>query len=98
MVEPSNGQMEGDGAIDPQGLGYEMAKQLGMAGLATMRMPVQGSWSYDRGTQMLTLDMTASGFGQTNREVITIRTTGRENQALTGQDSAGRTWTVQRIT
>jgi hypothetical protein len=97
LVLRPNGQMEGEGGIDPQGFIYQLAASQGMTGLLTTRLPVQGSWLYDRGAHVLTLDMTASGFGQTNREVVTIRATGRENQALTGQDLGGRTWTVQRM-
>lgn len=46
---------------------------------------------------MLTLTVTASGFGQQNTDVVRIRTTGRERGEIQGQDLAGRTWTLRRV-
>ncbi|MGA8863301.1 MAG: hypothetical protein WBM09_03075 [Gallionella sp.] len=97
-LEPrTNGQLEGEGGISQSGLAGQLAAQIGMTGLLTMRIPVHGSWSYDQGTQLLTLELSASGFGQQTHDTVMIRTTGHENQALSGQDLQGRVWTIKRM-
>ncbi|MCK4821247.1 hypothetical protein KA005_36110, partial [bacterium] len=92
-----NGQLEGEGGASQSGVAGELAAQMGMGGLFTMRIPVNGSWSYNRGTQTLTLEIYASGFGQQTHDTVRIRTTGRENQAISGQDLGGRMWSLQRL-
>jgi hypothetical protein len=93
----ANGQLEGEGGASQSGLAGQIAAQIGMGGLLTMRIPVHGSWSYDQGTQVLTLELSASGFGQQTHDTVKIRTTGREKQAISGQDLGGRMWTLQRL-
>jgi len=63
-----------------------------------MRIPFHGSWSYDRGTQILTIE-TSTGVvvGQQQNDTIRIRATGREEGAISGQDLAGRRWTLRRV-
>lgn len=92
-----NGQLEGEGGALQSGIAGELARQLGMGGLLSMRLPVHGSWSYDRGAKLLTLVINASGFGQANQDTVHVRTTGRESGAIQGQDLAGRIWTLQRV-
>jgi TIR domain len=92
----ANGQVEGDGGADASGVAIGMARQLGMEGLFTMRIPVHGSWSYDQGTQILAIEMNAAAFGQQTMETIRIHTTGREKGAILGRDLGGRTWTLER--
>jgi hypothetical protein len=71
---------------------------MGVSGLLTMRIPFHGSWSYDRRTQILTIETTtAVTFGQQQDDTIRIRTTGREEGAISGQDLAGRKWTLWRV-
>ena len=53
------------------------------------------SWSLSART--LPLSISRSGIGVTNREVITIVTTGQERQALQGRDMAERPWLVERL-
>jgi hypothetical protein len=62
-----------------------------------MRIPLYGSWSYDRGTQILTIQTSAVAFGQQRSDTITIRATGREKGTISGQDLAGRKWTLRRV-
>ena len=91
----TNGQVEGKGGIEQSGVAGDLARSMGMEGILNMRIPVQGNWSYDRGSQILTLNMTASGFGQQNTDIVRIRTTGREEGAIQGQDLSWRTWTLR---
>lgn len=92
-----NGQVEGDGGISDAGWAQHIAGEMGVGNLLSMRMPVHGSWSYDRGTRFLTIDITAEAFGQQQHDTIQIQATGREQSAISGQDLAGRTWTLHRI-
>lgn len=92
-----NGQMDGEGGADLSGVAGQLSEQMGMGGLLTMRIQVHGSWSYDLGTQLLTLVLIASGFGQQTHDTVNIRTTGREKQAIRGQDLEGRTWSLERL-
>lgn len=93
----ANGQVEGEGGITQGGLAGQLARQVGMTGLLTMRISVHGRWSYDQGTGVLTLELFASGFGQQTHDTIMVRTTGEESQAIRGEDLAGRTWTLKRV-
>ncbi len=94
----ANGQVEGKGGISNSGVVGQIAGQMGMSGLLSMRIPFHGSWSYDRGLKILTIE-TSTGvvFGQQHNDTIRIRATGHEKGAITGQDLAGRTWTLQRV-
>lgn len=93
----ANGQVEGTGAIEQSGVAGEIADLLGMGGILSTRIPAHGSWSYDQRSQILTLNVTATGIGPKNTEILRIRTTGRERGAIQGQDLAGREWTFQRV-
>ncbi len=93
----ANGQVEGKGGFEQSGVAGDLARSLGVEGILSMRVPVQGNWSYDRGSQVLTLNVTASMFGQQNTDMVRIRTTGRERGAIQGQDLTGRTWTLRRV-
>jgi hypothetical protein len=94
----ANGQVEGEGGVSDTGLLGQIAGQTAMSGVLSMRIPIHGSWSYDRGTQILTIQ-TSTGvvFGQQQNDTITIRATGREKGAMSGQDLAGRKWTLRRV-
>jgi hypothetical protein len=93
-----NGQVEGEGGISNSGLAGQLAGQMGMSGLMSMRIPLHGSWSYDRGSKTLTIETSTSVvFGQQQNDTIRIRATGHEKGAITGEDLAGRTWTLRRM-
>lgn len=94
----ANGQVEGNGGISNSGVAGQIAGQMGMSGLLSMRIPIHGSWSYDRGSKTLTIK-TSTGvvFGKQQNDTITIRATGHEKGAITGQDLAGRTWMLRRV-
>ncbi|MDJ0751690.1 MAG: toll/interleukin-1 receptor domain-containing protein [Woeseiaceae bacterium] len=93
-----NGQVEGEGGISDSGMAGQLANEMGMSGLLSMRVPLHGSWSYDRGSKTLTIETTTSVvFGQQQSDTIRIRTTGHEKGAITGEDLAGRQWTLRRI-
>ena len=93
-----NGQLTGNGSMGQSGVFGQLALQGGFGHLLNMKIPLHGQWSYEDMTRILTLDITASGFGTTNHEVISIVTTGQERQALQGRDLAGRPWLVERLT
>jgi VCBS repeat-containing protein len=93
-----NGQIEGESAIDKSSQVAQLLGQLGMGAFANMRIALHGTWSYDRNTQSLNLEMSMSAFGQNTTENITVLTNGRENQAVTGKDFQGRTWKFWRAT
>lgn len=92
-----NGQVEGEGGISDAGLAGQMAGELGMGDLLSMRIPVHGTWSYERGSRILTIEMTAEALGQRQDDTIRIRATGHEKGAITGEDLGGRTWTLRRV-
>lgn len=92
-----NGQVVGSGSMGQSGMFGELARQAGFGNLLNMKIPIRGQWSYEDVARTLTLDMTAEGFGTSNHEVIKITTTGRERDALYGQDLASRPWMVQRV-
>lgn len=91
-----NGQVEGTGRLDAAGALAQFADP-SVHELFSMHIPVHGNWSYDDGTQMLTLETVASGFGQTQRDVVGIHTTGREQGTISGTDRGGRVWMLQRV-
>lgn len=93
-----NGQVEGEGGISNSGFAGQLAGEMGMSGLMSMRIPLHGSWSYDRGSKTLTVETSTSVvFGHQQNDTIRIRTTGHETGAITGEDLAGRTWTLRRV-
>lgn len=93
-----NGQVEGMGGISNSGLVGQIAGQMGMSDMLNMRIPFHGSWSYNRGSKTLTINTSTDVvFGQQQNDTIRIRATGQEEGAITGQDLAGRTWTLRRI-
>lgn len=93
-----NGQVEGEGGISDSGLAGQLAGEMGMSGLMSMRIPLHGSWSYDRGSKTLTIETSTSVvFGQQQNDTIRIRATGYEKGAITGEDLAERTWTLRRV-
>jgi hypothetical protein len=93
-----NGQVEGMGGISNSGVAGQIAGQMGMNGLLSMRVPFHGSWSYNRGSKTLTINTSTDVvFGQQQNDTIRIRATGHEKGAITGQDLAGRTWTLMRV-
>jgi hypothetical protein len=73
-----------------------MLNSQGFGGLLNMQTRISGSWEYEEQTQILTLNMTASGLGRSAQEAIQIRMTGREQGEITGQDFAGRNFVIQR--
>ena len=80
------------------GLASRVAEQMGMGGMLTMRNPFHRSWSYDRRTQILTIETSARVvLGRQQNDTITIRVTGREQGAISGQDLAGRHWTLRPV-
>jgi tetratricopeptide (TPR) repeat protein len=94
-----NGQVEGSGGLGQGGvMATELATELESVGLRNMRIPFHGNWSYDKGTEMLTINSVVTVMGREDRETIRIRTTGREKGSISGQDLGGRTWTLRRQT
>lgn len=93
----ANGQVEGDGGISDAGAAGALARQLGAGDVLSTRVPVHGSWSYDEGTQYLTIDIVAEAFGRQQHDTIRIHATGRERGAVTGEDLGGRQWTLRRV-
>ncbi|MEW8003971.1 MAG: hypothetical protein AB2827_14450 [Candidatus Thiodiazotropha sp.] len=93
----ANGQVEGNGGVSDTGIAGEIARELGMSNLLTTRITVHGSWSYSRGAKLLTIEITTSIVtGQQQKDTIRNRTTGHEKGEITGEDFAGRTWTLRR--
>ena len=93
----ANGQVEGSAGADNTGILGNVVSQAGMGGLLSVRYPLHGSWSYDEVTKLLTIDMTAAGFGREERDTITVQATGHEGGAISGHDFAGRQWTLRRV-
>jgi hypothetical protein len=91
-----NGQITGSGKIDAGSALHQIAGAWGIGHLADMRARVEGSWEYDEGTDVLTLDMTVSSFGQVSNEVIQVKMTGKDKRSIRGRDLTGRPFTLSR--
>ena len=74
----TNGQIRGEGWVQPVGFIGEMGEQHGFANLLNRRFPVEGEWTYEDSADQLTLTMTATGFGLVKTETISILAIGRE--------------------
>lgn len=93
-----NGQVEGEGGASNTGMAGQIASQMGMGGVLSMRIPFHGSWSYDQGSQTLTIETaTNTVFGQQQNDTIRIRATGHEKGKISGQDLGGRQWALWRV-
>ncbi|MET0027842.1 MAG: toll/interleukin-1 receptor domain-containing protein [Candidatus Thiodiazotropha sp.] len=92
----SNGQIEGQGRLEETGIFGQFADP-SMHELFDMSIPIHGNWHYDDDTQVLTLETVSSGFGQTQRDLVIIHTTGQEHGAINGTDRGGRVWVLQRV-
>ena len=88
-----NGQVEGAG-----GLSQSAVMAPGAEDIMKMRIPFHGSWSYDPGAKILTIESTVSLMGRQDHETIRVHTTGHEKGAITGQGLGGRTWALHRVT
>jgi hypothetical protein len=94
----ANGQVEGHGGVSNTGLMGQLAAGQGVGGILNMRIPIHGSWSYERGAQLLTIETsTAVIAGRQQNDTIMVRATGYEKGAISGQDLAGRIWTLRRV-
>lgn len=94
----ANGQITGTGKIDQGGVFGELVAAEGMAGLLNMQSSISGTWEYEEHTEILTLNLIAHGLGRSVQETIQIRTTGREQGEISGQDFAGRSYVIKRLT
>jgi hypothetical protein len=93
----ANGQVEGSAQMQSAGFLGDAARQFGFEHLLSSRIPVHGRWVYEDRADLLTLTLTAEGFGTAQTETIAIRATGRERGAIQGTDLGGRTWTLTRL-
>ena len=94
----SNRQIDGTGKVDVTGIFGELVSAEGFGGLLNMQSKIEGDWEYEEFTELLTLKLTAHGYGQTFTETIRVRITGRESGEISGQDDAGRNYVIQRMT
>jgi TIR domain len=92
-----NGQISGTGGIDPGGVLDRLLGSQGMEALLRTRSSVTGDWSYEEGTEMLTVNLVAHGMGQDFSETIQIRMTGHESGEIRGQDFSGRSYSIKRL-
>jgi hypothetical protein len=92
-----NGQVEGEGGISNTGFTSQLAGEMGLGNLLSMRIPVYGTWSYDRGSKILTIEVTAKALGQQQHDTIRIHATGLEKGAISGEDLGGRKWMLRRV-
>ncbi len=92
----TNGQITGKGGVGQSGMAATMIQDMGMGHFLNIEFPISGTWTYEQGNKLLTLTVTASGFGQTTTDIVKIITTGRERGEIQGQDIGGRTWTIRR--
>ena len=92
-----NGQITGTGGIDGGGMLGQMMAASGMANLLDIQSSISGSWGYDDHTQILTLNMTAHGLGQSFQETIHVQTTGEERGEISGVDFSGRSYALRRM-
>lgn len=89
----SNGQIKG---IMGAELGSFMGGLLSQIPLTNTTFPVYGNWSYEAGTQILTLNITAKGMGQQQSSEVKIFATGKEKGVIHGQDLYSCRWSLQR--
>jgi hypothetical protein len=93
----TNGQVEGVAQIQPAGILGDAARQFGFGHVLSTKIPVHGEWAYEDRADLLTVTLTAVGFGAVQTETIKIRATGRERGAIQGEDLGGRTWTLTQV-
>jgi hypothetical protein len=91
----ANGQIIGFVKMNQGGPFGTILQDEGIGDLLNMNIPIQGTWTYEEGTQILTIEVIARGFGQQHHDVVKIKTTGHEN-SIQGEDLAGRTYTLHR--
>lgn len=92
-----NGQVTGSGRMEAAGIFGDMMAAEGIQKLLKMDLLVRGNWSYDGTAKVLTIEMIVTGLGETQRDVITIQTTGYAGGAIQGQDLGTRTWTFEKV-
>lgn len=92
----ANGQVLGTGRIKGSGLLGQLSHELGVSNVLGMEIPLEGTWSFKDRERMLELDITATLMGQTNRDVVRIHTTGKEQGWLQGQTLGGLPWRLRR--
>lgn len=92
----ANGQIIGKGHMKSSGLFGNALRDVGMAHLGGLDIPVNGSWSYDDRQKILELDLTAAFMGQQNRDVVHVQTARNENGWLTGTTLGGMPWRLRR--
>ena len=83
--------------MQPAGILGDAARQFGFEHVLSTKIPVHGEWTYDDRADLLTVTLTAAGFGAVQTETIRIRATGRERGAIQGKDFGGRPWTLTRV-
>jgi hypothetical protein len=92
-----NGQVLGTVHIGSGGLFGHLLGSAGMGHFLNLEAPVRGKWTYEEVTEILTIDVTSEFMGQTNHQVVQIRTTGKERRQLQGRDLMGNIWGVRRL-
>ena len=92
-----NGQIVGTVYVGSGGLWGDLIGASGAGHLLNIRAPLRGSWTYEEVTEILTMDVASEFMGQTRREVLQIRTTGKERGELEGRDQIGNVWRIRRL-
>ena len=92
-----NGQLAGSAQEQQSGLLGDLVNQAGVGSLLNTSIPVHGDWTYEDVADLLTITMTATGFGTANTETIRIKAASRDREAILGRDLGGRTWTLTRL-
>jgi TIR domain len=92
-----NGQVEGSARMQNAGVVVDLARLAGVEHVLATPIPVHGSWTYESTAKLLTLTLTAQGFGFMTTETIQIVATGRERGSIQGTDLAKRNWILTRL-
>jgi len=91
-----NGQLSGTGKMKGGGVLGPGLAELGLQNLLNIEFRVEGSWSFEPGTRILTINLVVHGLGQVQRESVQIHAPGRA-RVLGGKDMEGRTYTLKRL-
>jgi hypothetical protein len=92
----ANGQLEGVFRMLPSGFAGDLAALGGATSVLTTPIPLHGRWTYESVADMLTLTITARGYGAVQTETVRVTATGRERGDIQGTDVGGRLWTFSR--
>lgn len=91
-----NGQIHGSFGLPTGGIMDMLGPQVGISDFLGSSIPFEGSWTYDSKSGYLILNVVSQIMGQRSQDVIRIKASGTEREAIRGSDG-GKNYLLQRI-